>query len=402
MDIKQTATTCKSSLDLSTVLDALRSVLGEPDAPISLHEPHFGGNEWTYVKECLDTGWVSSVGAYVDRFEKMLAETTGAQRAIAVVNGTAALHVALQLAGVEPGDEVLVPALTFVATANAVSYCGAVPHFVDSERRTLGLDPSKLADYLSKIADTGAKDCRNRLTGRRIRAVVPMHTFGCPVDLDPLAECCGQYGIAMVEDAAESLGSYYKGRHTGTLGRVGTLSFNGNKLVTTGGGGAVLVNDDELGKQAKHLTTTARQPHRWSFFHDQVGYNYRLPNLNAALGCAQLEQLAGFIEAKRALAGRYAEAFRDVAGAEIFVEPEFARSNYWLNVLLLDEEFSDQRDAVLEQTNQSGYLTRPAWTLMHKLPMYAGCPRMDLSVAESLERRLINLPSSPGLGKNSV
>ena len=316
MDTKQTATTCKNAFEVQAVVEALRSVLGEPPTPIALHEPHFGGNEWSYVKDCLDSGWVSSVGAYVDRFEQMLAEITGAQRAIAVVNGTAALHIALQLAGVEPGDEVFVPALTFVATANAVSYCGAVPHFVDSEFRTLGLDASKLADYLGKIAETGAEGCRNRMTGRRIRAVVPMHTFGCPVDLDPLLECCARCGIVVVEDAAESLGSYYKGRHTGTMGRVGTLSFNGNKLVTTGGGGAILVNDAELGKQAKHITTTARQSHRWSFVHDQVGYNYRLPNLNAALGCAQLEQLAGFIESKRALARKYAEAFRDVAGVK--------------------------------------------------------------------------------------
>lgn len=402
MDTKQTATTCKNAFDVQAVVEALRSVLGEPPTPIPLHEPHFGGNEWSYVKDCLDSGWVSSVGAYVDRFEQMLAEITGAQRAIAVVNGTAALHAALMLAGVETGDEVLVPALTFVATANAVSYCGAVPHFVDSEFRTLGLDASKLADYLGKIAEAGAEGCRNRMTGRRIRAVTPMHTFGCPVDLDPLLECCARYGIVVVEDAAESLGSYYKGRHTGTLGRVGTLSFNGNKLVTTGGGGAILVNDAELGKQAKHITTTARQSHRWSFIHDQVGYNYRLPNLNAALGCAQLEQLAGFIESKRELARKYAEVFRDVAGTEIFVEPEFARSNYWLNVLLLNEEFADQRDAVLEQTNQRGFMTRPAWALMHTLPMYQQCPRMDLTVAESLERRLINLPSSPELRKNSV
>jgi perosamine synthetase len=332
----------------------------------------------------------------------MLAEITGAERAIAVVNGTAALHVALQLAGVERDDEILVPALTFVATANAISYCGAVPHFVDSEFRTLGLDAAKLADYLDKIAESSTGGCRNRLTGRRIRAVVPMHTFGCPVDLDPLLECCARHGIVVVEDAAESLGSYYKGRHTGTLGRVGTLSFNGNKLVTTGGGGAILVNDAELGRQAKHITTTARQAHGWSFYHDQVGYNYRLPNLNAALGCAQLEQLAGFVESKRALASRYAQAFRRVAGVNVFVEPEFARSNYWLNVLLLDEERSDQRDAVLEQTNQSGFMTRPAWALMHTLPMYQRCPRMDLSVAESLERRIVNLPSSARLGESGA
>jgi perosamine synthetase len=402
MDTKQTATTCKNAFDVQAVVDALRLVLGESRSPVSLHEPCFGGNEWVYVKDCLDSGWVSSVGAYVDRFEQALAEVTGAGRAIAVVNGTAALHIALMLAGVEPDDEVLVPALTFVATANAVSYCGAVPHFVDSEFRTMGLDATKLADYLGEIAETSAKGCRNRMTGRRIRAAVPMHTFGCPVDLDPLLECCAGYGIVVVEDAAESLGSYYKGRHTGTLGRVGTLSFNGNKLVTTGGGGAILVNDTELGRQAKHITTTARQPHRWRLYHDQVGYNYRLPNLNAALGCAQLEQLAGFVESKRALARHYAEAFRDVPGVQVFVEPEFARSNYWLNALLLDEKFSDQRDAVLEQTNQSGFLTRPSWALMHKLPMYHACPRMDLAVAESIERRLINLPSSAALGKSDA
>jgi perosamine synthetase len=402
MDIKPIATTCNTTLEVQAVVEALHRVLGEPLTPISLHEPRFGGNEWAYVKDCLDTGWVSSVGAYVDRFEQALAEVTGATRAIAVVNGTAALHVALMLAGVKPGEEVLVPALTFVATANAVVYCGAVPHFVDSERRTLGLDPSKLADYLGDIAESSPEGCRNRATGRLIRAALPMHTFGCPVDLDPLLECCARHGIVVVEDAAESLGSYYKGRHTGTLSGLGTLSFNGNKLVTTGGGGAILVNDAELGRRAKHLTTTARQPHRWSFYHDQVGYNYRLPNLNAALGCAQLEQLAGFLESKRALACRYAQAFQQVAGVSVFVEPEFARSNYWLNVLLLDEEFSEERDAVLEQTNQSGFLTRPSWTLMHKLPMYAGCPRMDLSVAESLERRIINLPSTAGLGNTSA
>jgi perosamine synthetase len=380
-----------------TVLAALRQVL--PDAgPVALHEPCFAGNEWPYVKECLDTGWVSSVGAYVDRFEADLAAYTGVRRAVAVVNGTAALHVCLLLCGVEPGDEVLLPALTFVATANAVAYCGAVPHFVDSEERTLGLDPHKLGDYLDDVAEVRSGVCFNRRSGRRIRAVVPMHTFGHPVDLDPLAEVCARFHIALIEDAAESLGSFYKGRHTGNLGRVSALSFNGNKVITTGGGGAILTNDEELGRLAKHLTTTAKVPHRWAFNHDAVGYNYRMPNLNAALGCAQLEQLPEFLAQKRRLAERYADALADVSGIRLVREPDFASSNYWLNVLLIDEAHATERDDILAVTNDNGIMTRPAWTLMHRLPMFATAPSMDLNVAESLERRLINIPSSSVLG----
>lgn len=383
----------------ATVVAALARVLPPPDGLLPLHEPSFAGREWDYLKECLDTGWVSSVGKFVDRFEQQLAEVAGVRRAVAVVNGTAALHVCLQLVGVERDDEVLVPALTFIATANAVSYCGAHPHFVDSEERSLGLDPARLADHLGEIAELRPAGCFNRRTGRRIKAVVPMHTFGHPVDLDPLAELCRRYRIELVEDAAESLGSYYKGRHTGNAGRVSALSFNGNKVITTGGGGAILTNDEALGQRAKHLTTTARVAHQWSFIHDAVGYNYRLPNINAALGCAQLEQLDGFIAAKRALARSYAAAFAGLPGMRFFTEPDYAASNYWLNVLLLDRPDLARRDAILAATNAAGFMTRPAWTLMHRLPMFAACPRAPLDVAEALEARLINLPSSARLGR---
>lgn len=376
------------------VLDALQSALPPRHAFLPLHEPTFSGNEWTYVKECLDTGWVSSVGKFVDRFEEDLAAYTGVKRAIAVVNGTAALHVCLILAGVKPDDEVLMPALTFIATANAVSYCGAIPHFIDSEEKTLGADPLKLAAYLDEITEQKPDGCYNRQTGRSIKAVVPMHTFGHPVDLDPLAEVCQRFGIVLIEDAAESLGSFYKGHHTGQLGLLAALSFNGNKTITTGGGGAILTNDEELGHLAKHITTTAKVPHRWKFNHDMVGYNYRMPNINAALGCAQLEQLPNFLNAKRRLAERYLQAFAGIQGIRFFTEPANSQSNYWLNTLLLDEEFAGQRDALLEATNDAGIMTRPAWTLMHKLPMFTDCPKMDLLVAESLEQRLINIPSS--------
>jgi perosamine synthetase len=385
-------------MNCTEILNTLKNVIGQTDKFVSLHEPSFAGNEWVYVKECLDTGWVSSVGSYVDKFEAMLAEYTGVKRAVAVVNGTAALHICLQLAGVEAGDEVLVPALTFVATPNAVKYCGATPHFVDSEEATLGLSPAKLADYLAETAEICGEDCINKTTGRRIKAVVPMHTYGHPVDLDPLVDICERFKLVLVEDAAESLGSFYKGKHTGNRGRLSALSFNGNKIITTGGGGAILTNDLELGAVAKHLTTTAKVPHKWAFRHDMVGYNYRLPNINAALGCAQLEQLPDFLLRKRRLAESYREACKNLPGIRFFTEPEHVKSNYWLNALLLDDALSDKRDDLLELTNENGLMTRPTWELMHNLPIYMNCPRMDLTVAESLERRLINIPSSATLG----
>jgi perosamine synthetase len=385
-----------SRVDPSAVVEAIRSVAGDRAA---LHEPEFAGNEWAYVRDTLDTGWVSSSGSYVDRFEGMLAERTGVSRVVATSNGTSALHLALLLAGVKPEDEVLTPALTFVATANAVAYCGAVSHFVDASELTLGMDPGRLAAHLERVGDVEAGQLVNRTTGRPIRAALPMHTFGHPVDLDPLLEICERFGIVLVEDAAESIGSTYKGRHTGGIGRIGALSFNGNKTVTTGGGGAVLINDPELGAAAKHLSTQAKVPHRWEYIHDAIGFNYRMPNINAALGCAQLEQLDGFLADKRRLAARYARAFASVSGVSFFVEPPFARSNYWLNAILLDEPDAAQRDAVLGATNDAGLMTRPAWRLMHRLPMYADAPRANLEVAQSLEARLVNIPSSARLGR---
>jgi perosamine synthetase len=387
---------------VQAVVAAIRSVLPKGQAPVALHEPLFRGNEWSYVKECIDTGWVSSVGRYVDKFEEMLADITGARRAVAVVNGTAALQICLRLVGVLPNDEVLVPALSFVATANAVVYCNAVPHFVDSEERTLGLDPYKLDMYLREIGDVRSDGCYNRITGRRIKAVVPMHTFGHPVDLDPLIEVCERFKLELVEDAAESLGSYYKGKHTGTFGKAAALSFNGNKIATTGGGGAILTNDPELGKMAKHLTTTAKVPHAWEFIHDQVGYNYRMPNVNAALGYAQLEQLPRFIDSKRKLAERYLAAFESLEGIEAYREPVFARSNYWLNVLILKPEHADLRDPILEATHQNGMMTRPVWKLLDSLGIYGSCPSMDVSTAKSLEKRIINIPSGAALGGTDV
>ena len=377
------------------VIAAIQTVIGSD--PVVLHEPSFNGNEWLYLKECLDSTFVSSVGKFVDRLEADLAAFTGAKYAVAVVNGTAALHIALKLAGVNFGDEVLIPALTFVATANAVTYCGASPHFVDSEERTLGIDAEKLRDYLKSSTEQHAGECVNRTTGRIIRAVVPMHTFGHPADVEGLLAVATDYNLALVEDAAESLGSYYHGQHTGTFGLMGTLSFNGNKTITTGGGGAILTNDPELACHAKHLTTTAKQPHAWEYRHDEIGYNYRMPNINAALGCAQLEQLPDMLAAKRELFQRYQLAFSSISGVRLRNEPEQCQINYWLQTLVLDSEQSDRRDILLEATNNAGIMTRPAWVLMHELTPFRVCPRMDLSTAHSLVQRLINIPSSSSL-----
>jgi perosamine synthetase len=385
-------------LNAAQVVQAIKSVLPGNRDRIGLHEPQFSGNEWQYVKECLDTGWVSSVGKYVDLFEEQLAEFTGVKKAVAVVNGTAALHICLKLVGVKQNDEVLTPALTFIATANAVTYAGAVPHFVDSDFKTLGVDPHKLRDYLRDITEIRNDECYNKLTNRRIKAVVPMHTFGHPVDMDELAAVCEAFKIELVEDAAESMGAYYKGRHTGNWGKVSAVSFNGNKVITTGGGGAIVTNDMELGKLAKHLTTQAKLPHKWEFQHDRIGYNYRMPNINAALGCAQLEQLPEFLNKKRRLAEKYQQAFSEVQGIKFVEEPKFGRSNYWLNAVLLEEEYAYLRDELLALTNEQGILTRPVWNLLYTLPMFVSCPRMECRTAESIAGRLINLPSSVNLG----
>lgn len=383
-----------------SVVDAIRLVVGF--GPVGLHEPFFAGNEWIYLKECLDSTFVSSVGKFVDRFESELAAYTGAKHAVAMVNGTAALHVALLLAGVRQCDEVLIPALTFVATANAVTYCGATPHFVDCEERTLGVDPLALRDYLNSITEIRNNQCVNRSTGNIIRALVPMHTFGHPVNIEELLAVAHDYHLTIVEDAAESLGSSVEGRHTGTFGIMGTLSFNGNKTITTGGGGAIITNDSGLAKRAKHITTTAKIPHRWEYVHDDIGYNYRMPNINAALGCAQLEQLPGFLKAKRRLFERYQAAFVDVLQANIVAEPKGCHSNYWLQTLLLDKSVAGERDIILAATNDAGLMTRPIWTLMSRLTPFLNSPKMELPVAESLEGRLINLPSSAKLGIEST
>ena len=390
----------KSQQFINHFIQTLNTILPAEPRPLSLHEPLFQDNEWKYVKHCLDSGWVSSAGQYVNEFENKLEEFTGVKHAVAVVNGTAALHLSLLIAGINAGDEVLVPALTFIATVNAVSYLNAVPHFADSCEYNLGLDVVKLNQYLNDTTQLTTEGCFNKNTGRRIKAVVPMHTFGHPVELDSMAALCQKYKLVLIEDAAEALGSQYRGKYVGNHGALSILSFNGNKIITTGGGGAILTNDAETASLARHLSTQAKLPHSWAFNHDRVGFNYRLPNLNAALGCAQLEHLSSFLKQKRSLADRYMEAFDGFEGLTIFREPDYACSNYWLNVLLLDEENVQLRDYLLDLTHQQGIMTRPAWTLMHKLPMYMDCPRMDLSTAEILERRIINLPSSAFLAQN--
>ena len=379
------------------ILAAIRVVLPDSARTYALHEPEFAGKEWEYLKDCIETRMVSSVGSYVDRFERMLEDYTGAKHAVAVVNGTAGLHIALKLAGVQAGDEVLVPALTFVASANAVAYCGATPHFVDSEERTLGVDVRKLRDYLTSHTEQREGRCINLATGHVIRAMLPMHTFGHPAYLVGLLAVAKDFNLALVEDAAESLGSTYSGQHTGTFGLLGVLSFNCNKTITTGGGGAILTNNAALARHAKHLTTTAKLSHAWEYQHYEIGYNYRLPNLNAALGCAQLEQLLGMLTSKRKLFHSYKAAFASVEGLKLFPEPEQCKSNYWLQTILLNIETGVQRDEILKATNDAGIKTRPAWNLIHTLPPFQSAPKMDLSKAESLSERLINLPSSASL-----
>ncbi|GLO80127.1 LegC family aminotransferase [Sulfitobacter pontiacus] len=376
----------------------IRLVVGSDEGLIPLHVPEFHGRERELLLDCIDTGWVSSVGSYVDAFETQIAQLSGCTHGVVVVNGTAALQIALIVAGVGKGDEVIMPALTFVATANATSHLGAVSHFVDSAYDTLGLCPVRLRAHLERVAVRRDGQTFNRKTGQRIAAVVPMHVFGCPVDMDALGAVVADWPMAVVEDAAESLGSTYKGRQCGSLGNVAAVSFNGNKIVTTGGGGAIVSNDAALARRAKHLTTTAKLPHRWAFLHDEVGYNYRMPNLNAALGVAQLEQLDTRLEQKRNLFAAYARAFRGLNGVELFTAPQGSAPNNWLVTLVLDRCHVAARDQILTVLNDAGIMTRPIWTLMHRLPMYRDNPRADLAQAEDLEARVLNIPSSAYLG----
>jgi perosamine synthetase len=358
---------------------------------IPLHEPRFNGNEKTYLNECIDSTFVSSVGKFVDRFEAEFARTVGAKYAVATVNGTAALHVSLILAGVEREDEVITQALTFIATANAISYIGANPIFLDVDLETMGLSPNALKCFLEQKCIIINGQCLNRSTGKIIKACVPMHTFGHPCKIDEIKTLCDAWHIALVEDTAESLGSYYKGKHTGTFGRLGAFSFNGNKIITSGGGGVIVTDDETLAKRAKHITTTAKIPHKWEYVHDEIGYNYRLPNLNAALLCAQLEQLDGFLENKRALATEYKDFFES-RNIRFVHEPQKSVSNYWLNAIILEN--AKQRNEFLEYTNDNNVMTRPIWRLMNKLEMFKSCQHDALINALFLEECIVNLPSS--------
>ncbi len=369
----------------------VREIYAEPRAPIPLHAPVMGALEKARVGEAIDSTFVSSVGTFVTGFEQAIARFTGAKYAVATVNGTAALHIALLVAGVEPGDLVITQSLSFIATCNAIHYCGAEPVFVDVDEETLGLSPDALRAWLEVHAERRSSGGVDRASGRRIRACVPMHTLGHPARMDAITQVCADWGLILIEDAAESLGSYYNNQHTGTFGLLGVFSFNGNKVITTGGGGMIVTDDEALARRARYLTTTAKKPHSWAFEHDEVGFNYRMPNLNAAFGVAQMERLPGLIASKRVVAERYAEWCR-ANGWHFVREPEGTRSNYWLNALRLPD--AEARDAFLDATNHAGVMTRPLWAPMHRLPMYADCPCGPLAVTERLADSLVNIPSS--------
>ena len=372
------------------IVDYIKNLYGQDFVPLSV--PQFIGNEKKYLNECIDTTFVSSVGKFVDRFEVDMAAYTGAKRAVVCVSGTNALHMAMMLAGVERDDEVLTQALTFIATCNAISYTGAHPVFIDVDKQTMGLSPDAVKAWLVAHAELKNGLCYNKQTGRRVKACVPMHTFGHPVRIEELADICAEWYLELIEDAAESIGSKYKGKHTGLFGKVGVLSFNGNKTITTGGGGMLLFNDEALGDLAKHLTTQAKVPHRWEFRHDHIGYNYRMPNINAALGCAQLEHLDEYVADKRATAAAYAEYFSQVDDIQLFTEPENCFSNYWLNAVILKDHEAQQE--FLQYTNDHGVMTRPIWELMSRLPMFGHCQHDDLENTIFFADRVVNIPSS--------
>lgn len=377
--------------DYSKVISFIQQLYGSADfVPLSV--PRFIGNEKKYLEECIDTTFVSSVGKFVDRFEEEMALYTGTKKAVVCVSGTNALHMSLMLVGVERDDEVLTQALTFIATCNALSYIGARPIFIDVDKTTMGLSPDAMKEWLVRNAEIKNGQCYNKHTGRRVKACVPMHTFGHPVRIEELVALCEEYHIELVEDAAESIGSRYKNRHTGTFGKVGAISFNGNKTITTGGGGMMLFQDEELGKQAKHITTQAKISHRWEFRHDHIGYNYRMPNINAALGCAQLENLDKYMESKRQVAAEYEEFFKNIPGMEFFVDSEDTFSNYWLNAVILKDKEA-QLD-FLQQTNDNGVMTRPIWELMNRLPMFEHCENDGLKNTIWFADRVVNIPSS--------
>ena len=378
------------STQYTPVVDFVRSVF-KTDSFIPLHEPRFLGNEKKYLNECIDSTFVSSVGKFVDEFENKIASYTGAKYAIATSNGTSALHISLLISGVEGGHEIITQPLTFVSICNAISYCNAVPIFIDVDKDTMGMSPVALERFLESKAIVKNQQCVNKSTGNIIKACIPMHTFGHPCRIDEIYRICKEWHITLIEDSAESLGSFYNNQHTGTFGELGVISFNGNKIITSGGGGCIITNNKELAKKAKHITTTAKEPHKWEYTHDMVGYNYRMPNLNAALIVAQLEQLENFLNHKRNLANRYKEFF-NINEIEFFVEPKNSKSNYWLNTVILED--AKQRDLFLEETNSKGVMTRPIWTLMSKLKMFKNAQCGNLINSEWLECRVVNIPSS--------
>ncbi|OGT32172.1 MAG: aminotransferase DegT [Gammaproteobacteria bacterium RIFCSPHIGHO2_12_FULL_35_23] len=360
-------------------------------SPVALHAPYFNGKEKAYLLDAIESTFVSSVGHYVNRFEKEFANYVDSTYAVAVVNGTAALHIALLLAGVQAQDEVITQPLTFVATCNAISYCQAYPLFIDVDLNTLGLSAAKLQSFFEQHTIQKNKACVNKITGNVVRACVPMHTFGHPVEIDLIAKLCQEHHVELIEDAAEALGSYYKHKHVGSYGKMSVFSFNGNKIITTGGGGMIVTNNEVLAKKAKHLTTTAKLSHPWEYSHDEIGYNYRMPNINAALGVAQLEQLDSFILKKRALAKQYQDFFAKKDDIKFIMEPTNAISNYWLNAIILSNK--EKRDEFLRFTNNTGIMTRPTWQLINKLPMYKKCFTASDDNAKYLSERLINIPS---------
>ena len=379
------------------ILKTLQKVFNVTDNYVPLHQPSFSETDYHYIKKCLDTTFVSSVGKFVDEFESRLALYTGSKHAVAVINGTSALQIALKVAGIKENDEVFIPSLSFVATANAVNYLGAVPFFVDVDINDLCMNAEALEELLLTIAEPAVGEFRNKITGRRLKGIIPMHTFGHPANMDSLNKVAKNFKLEIVEDAAEALGSIYKGQHAGTMGKLGIISFNGNKIVTTGGGGVILTNHSSLAKKARHLISTAKVRHRYEYIHDEIGYNYRMPNLNAALGCSQLEKLPDRLRSKRELFSLYKSLFGDINGVKIFEEPHDCKSNYWLQTIILSKASLKERNKILKKTNDAGINTRPAWNLLHTLPPYKDNPRDHLPISEKLLKSIINLPSSAGL-----
>ncbi len=377
------------------ILKAIQKVSNKQK--LQLHEPFFFGKEKKYLKHCIDTTFVSSKGKYVKKFEAALSKYINAKNIILLNSGTSALHIALLLMGVKSGDEVILPSMTFVATANAVKYCNANPHFVDSEEESLGIDPFALNNWLNKIVIKKGNFSYNKTTNKRISAIVPMHTFGHPCKMDELKKISKKFNMRIIEDSAEALGSFYKGKHAGTIGDIGTLSFNGNKTITTGAGGAIITNNDRVAFQVRHIISTAKQNHPYEYIHDKIGYNYRMPNLNASIGLAQFENINKIINSKRKLYQKYNKLFSNIDEIDLFKEPRYCKSNYWLQTIILRKQNMKLRDDILQLTNKKNIMTRPVWKLLHKLKPFKNCPKSPLPKALSLEKRIINIPSSYGI-----